>query len=153
MKDLKQLCDQIGLTEARTYIQSGNVLFFSKEENKMIEQKLRNAILQKYHFEVPVIVVDQAVLVQVITKNPFLATSSLEHLHLTFLEHLPSEEKLKLLDKSIDTPDQFVVYGQFVFVCCHGKYHQSKLTNNFFEKKLGITATTRNWKTVLKLSS
>ena len=35
---------------------------------------------------------------------------------------------------------------------CTGTYHKSKLTNNFFEKQLKVGATTRNWKTVLKLS-
>jgi len=32
-----------------------------------------------------------------------------------------------------------------------GKYHTSKLTNNFFEKKLKTKATTRDWKTIEKL--
>ena len=48
-------------------------------------------------------------------------------------------------------PDQFVILDKDVFLFCEGKYHKSKLTNNFFEKKLNVAATTRNWKTVLKL--
>ena len=48
-------------------------------------------------------------------------------------------------------PDRFVVQGKHVFVYCEGKYHQTKINNNFFENKLKATATTRNWKTVIKL--
>jgi len=48
-------------------------------------------------------------------------------------------------------PDEFKIDKKDIFLYCNGKYHQSKLTNNFFEKKLKVGATTRNWKTVLKL--
>jgi len=44
-----------------------------------------------------------------------------------------------------------VIIDKEVFVCCDGKYSSSKLTNQFFESKLKVRATTRNWKTVSKL--
>jgi len=72
-------------------------------------------------------------------------------LHLTFLSEKPSKEHKEKTESYNYEPDQFVIKGKNVFVYCEGKYHQSKLTNNFFEKKLAVSATTRNWKTVMKL--
>jgi len=45
-------------------------------------------------------------------------------------------------------PDEFVIIGKEVYVHCPNGYGNTKLTNTFFEKKLKLSATTRNWKTV-----
>jgi len=42
--------------------------------------------------------------------------------------------------------------GQEVYLHCPNGYGRSKLTNAYFEKQLGVAATTRNWKTVTKLA-
>ena len=39
-------------------------------------------------------------------------------------------------------------FEQEIFLFCPGGYGRTKLSNNFFEKKLGVVATTRNWKSV-----
>jgi uncharacterized protein (DUF1697 family) len=50
------------------------------------------------------------------------------------------------------SPDKFQVIGKDAFIFCSAGYSDSKLTNQFFESKLGVSATTRNWKTVVKLN-
>ena len=156
MKDLKELFHQLGFNNVQTYIQSGNVIFNSSGEtdNIKIAEKIEKSILKTYDFQVPIIVLTAKELDTAISENPFLADNSIEieRLHLTFLKEIPEDEKILKIKTFNFAPDLFKIKNKNVFICCSGKYSQSKLTNGFFENKLKVQATTRNWKTVLKLS-
>jgi uncharacterized protein (DUF1697 family) len=155
MADLKELFTGLGFTEISTYIQSGNVLFSSAkaEDTVALGDKLEQAIVDTFGFDVPVIVRTVEELQQAVATNPFYALpdSDIERLHLTFLKTAPEADKLDAINQINHTPDQFNIIGNHAFVYCSGRYSESKLTNSFFEKKLKVPATTRNWKTVLKL--
>ncbi|MEN8138630.1 MAG: DUF1697 domain-containing protein [Bacteroidota bacterium] len=155
MADLKVLFKDLEFCDIKTYIQSGNVIFSSIKEitDNEISQRIENAISEKYEFDVPVIIRKVSELEQVILSNSFYQEKEIDvkKLHLTFLKEKPSLEN-RLKTEAYDySPDKFVINDKNVFIFCDGKYHQSKLTNNFFENKLKVSATTRNWKTVLKL--
>lgn len=153
MADLKAMCEKMGLKNVNTYIQSGNLIFNSDRKNAELENALENAIAEEFGFEVPVTVRSEKELENSISNNPFFEkTTDLKRLHLTFLKKEPIRENLeKTLTYSYE-PDLFKIEDKDVFIFCAGKYHESKLTNNFFEKQLNVGATTRNWKTILKLS-
>jgi len=152
MKDLASLCEKLGWKEVKTYIQSGNLLFKSDVQNSDLANDLAKAISNQYNFEVPVIVRNVDELRTAVDRNPFYhSEADINKLHLTFLKEKPDEENINQTKTYNYEPDQFVIDNQDVFIYCDGKYHESKLTNNFFEKKLKVGATTRNWKTVLKL--
>lgn len=155
MADLRQLMTDIGFMDVGTYIQSGNVFLNSNKEATDIKlaEEIEQAILDKYGFAVPVIVKSVDEIVQAVQENPFYQDKEVDikTLHLTFLKETPSSENLAKTEAYDYSPDKFVIQDKCVFIYCEGKYHQSKLTNNFFEKKLKVPATTRNWKTVLKL--
>ncbi|SMG48820.1 Uncharacterized conserved protein, DUF1697 family [Marivirga sericea] len=152
MADLKSLCEKLGWKEVSTYIQSGNVIFKSEKENEDLGKELTDGVLEQFGFEVPVLVRNSEEFQNSIEKNPFYnSQADITKLHLTFLKENPQDEDLQQIKLLGCEPDQFAVDGKDVFIYCEGKYHQSKLTNNFFEKKLKVGATTRNWKTVLKL--
>ncbi len=152
MADLRALCTSLGWENVNTYIQSGNIIFTSELENTALENSLEKAIAEKYGFEVPVIVCHAQALQNMVDNNPFFNDhADISHLHLTFLKQPASAEDTKHIQTYSFEPDKFEINHQAVYVYCEGKYHQSKLTNNFFETKLKVGATTRNWKTVLKL--
>ena len=151
MKDLKELLSNLGLTEIKTYIQSGNVVFQSKESLTVLETTIAQIIKKNYNFEVPVIIIPVADLQKIPQLNPYLNTTAVEKLHVTFLSSLPETEKIEKIASTDFLPDKFRIIAQTVFLCIDGKYHKSKLSNNFFEKELKVTATTRNWKTIMKL--
>ena len=154
MADLKALFHVLGFSDIKTYIQSGNVIFSVTEnaDDLLIAFNIEQAIFQEFGFDVPVIIRDATELGRLVSKNPFLKEDSdIKQLHVTFLNQLPSEEDLQQTQTYLFEPDQFSIDQKEVFIYCDGKYHQSKLTNNFFEQKLKVKATTRNWKTVLKL--
>ena len=151
MADLKKLLSNTGLKEITTYIQSGNVLFESHESKENIEAIITNVIQDNYGFDVPVIVIPVTIFKQLPQLNPYLDSTSVEKMHVTFLKELPTQESVKHMKTFNYVPDQFIIKDQAVFLHIEDKYHKSKLSNNFFEKHLKVTATTRNWKTVMKL--
>lgn len=152
MADLKSLCGNLGWKNVESYIQSGNLIFSSEMQNSVLETGLEQAIAKKFGFDVPVIVRDSKELQASTENNPFYKENAdISQLHLTFLKEKPAKENTNEFLNFNSEPDNFEIEGKDVFIHCTGKYHKSKLTNNFIEKKLNTGATTRNWKTVLKL--
>ena len=154
MAALKSALEKVGFQDVQTYIQSGNVIFDSKEtDNRMLEVQIQEIIAETFGFDVPVIVRTSGEWAESIVNNPFLKENDqdIEKLHLTFLKDQPSSENLEKISSLEFLPDRFQVVGKEVFVYCKNGYGRSKITNDFFEKKLKVQATTRNWKTVLKL--
>lgn len=151
MADLKSVCAQLGWINVQSYIQSGNLIFESEQKNSELETSLQAAILEHFGHDVPVIVRTHQELQQSIQNNPFLTDQAdISQLLLTFLKEHPDKDLIDSLQNPSDT-DQYKLQGKDIFLFCTGKYHTSKLTNQFFEKKLKVVATTRNWKTVMKL--
>jgi uncharacterized protein (DUF1697 family) len=155
MKDLKSLLEKLGFSKVETYIQSGNVLFESDQKlsNSVLEKSIQQLIATTFGFDVPVIVRSAEEWSESVASNPFWKEKDvdIDRLHLTFLKDWPVLEKLDKISSLAFPPDKFEIIGMNVFVYCSAGYSDSKLTNQFFESKLGVQATTRNWKTVLKL--
>ena len=155
MKDLKSLYDGLGFLKVETYIQSGNVVFESdlKLSNADLEVKIEQAIIETFGFDVPVIIRTADEWVKSIVNNPFWKEKDvdIDRLHLTCLKEVPSQELLEKIKLFQFMPDRYEIIGKDVFIFCSAGYGTSKLTNPFFESKLKVSATTRNWKTVMKL--
>ncbi|HMX97150.1 MAG: DUF1697 domain-containing protein [Bacteroidetes bacterium] len=154
MDALKELCASLKMQQVKTYIQSGNIIFQSTLHNcDAISKMIESAILKKFGFEVPVITLSQSELKGCLQDNPFIKERKLDaaYFHVTFLSEQPSvnnsveAEAIKLRN------DRFVIKGRCIYLYCPDGYGNTKLTNSFFENKLKVTATTRNWKTVNEL--
>lgn len=155
MADLKTLYEKLGFSNVSTYIQSGNVLFTCQQQNsEIISQQIEEKIAQQYGFDVPVITRTVAEWNAVAEGNPFLVENEVpvDQLYVAFLGRIPSAENVAKLNDMDFGPDQYHIKGTHVFICYAEKYSKSKLTNNLLEQKLKVSATTRNWKTTLKLS-
>jgi uncharacterized protein (DUF1697 family) len=154
MKDLKVLFEELNFKNVRTYIQSGNIIFeFAKINNKRLSELIGTKIFEKYKFNVPVLVLNVSELNRIMEKNPFVKEKGIkkEKLHVTFLDKDPRQtNKDDLKDVNFE-PDKFSISGNAVYVYCPNGYGRTKLNNNFFENKLKVTATTRNWNTVNEL--
>lgn len=148
MADLKNLYEELGLKNVKTYIQSGNVVFESKTAAKL-SQKIEQKIKDHYSFDVPVIIRTKEELQKAIEHNPFLKQKNIEvdKLHITFLSEQPSKENIKATEAFDYSPDQFHISEKEVYIHCPNGYGNTKINNTFFEKKLKVGATTRNWKT------
>ena len=153
MADLRELFGELGYGNVETYIQSGNVVFDvgDNQSSKELEFQIAGAISKKYGFEVKVLVRTAEEWKTTVALNPFLDSVDLNQLHVTFLKDMPQSEMVAIA-KSLDfEPDMFELVKRDVYINCVQKYNATKLSNNFFEKKLKVEATTRNWKTVIKI--
>ncbi len=152
MAELKVLYEELNFENITTYIQSGNVIFKnknSKDLSKQIEQK----IFGRYNFNVPVIIRTPDEMQSVIEGNHFLKQKDIDitKLHVVYLADDPKKENIEKLKMYNYEPDKFYISGKEVYLYCPNGYGNTKLTNNFFENKLKVTATTRNWNTTNEL--
>lgn len=155
MNDLKSLYETLGFQNVVTYIQSGNVIFDTLFKSKTnLKARIENAIEEKYKFHVPVEIRTNQEIANIIKNCPYgcidLAEDGTKIL-VTFLSTIPLKEKIEDVLKYVVAPEKLVIRGKDVYLYCPNGYGKSKLSNTFLEHKLGIKATTRNWKSVHKL--
>jgi uncharacterized protein (DUF1697 family) len=153
MKDLAALFTAAGCGDVRTYIQSGNVVFTAAGPlAKKLPVRIEAAIRARAGIQVPLEMRSADQLRAVAGGNPFLKTGpALETLHVGFLLDTPSAAQLAALDPKRSPPDEFVVRGREIYFRCPNGMGRSKLTNTYFDSKLGTTITIRNWRTVQAL--
>jgi len=153
MSDLKLLFEDLGFENVKTYIQSGNVIFSSKEKSvKKLESKISLGIKNKYRFDVPVLVINPDEIEYVLKNNPFIKKKkATEKLYVTFLADIPSSEKIEKLETKNYSPEEYIIDGKFIFLFFPKGAGKAKLNNNLFENKLKLTATSRNWNTIKTL--
>ena len=97
----------------------------------------------------PVIIRTVDDLSKIIASNPFKNETS-ENLYITFLSNLPNSNHLENLTELNYLLDEFIIIEKEIYLNV-SSYGTTKLSNSFFENKLKVTATTRNWNTVNKL--
>lgn len=154
MDDLRSLMEELKLKNVQTYIQSGNLVFeHSKVGEVELAKKIGEMLFQHYGFQVPVITRTLSEWKYVFDNNPFLNNrdEDISKLHVTFLSDNPQQEYLNKIKEYAYPPDEFIIAGKQVYLFCPDGYGITKLSNTFFENKLKVTATTRNFKTVSKL--
>ena len=151
MTDLVKLYEDLGFKDVVSYIQSGNVIFKTKQKttDTKLAKQIEAKIIEKYDFQVPVIIRSLEELHRISTQNPFLNEPE-DSLYVTFLSGTPNANNLEKLEDVSFLPDVYEIKDKEIFLSV-ASYGNTKLSNNFFESKLKVTATTRNWKTVNKL--
>ena len=150
MEALRQLCTELGMQQVSTYIQSGNVVFRAeKTDEAQVSEQIKTAIQAHFGYDVPILTVKHADLEQITVNNPFLshAPKPTEYLHVVFLSEVPNAQKIDAIMAEKYDDDALFLFGKTVYLYCPNGYGNTKLSNAFFEKKLGVQATTRNWKT------
>jgi len=145
MASLKAACESAGLTDVRTFLQSGNVLFRSTKKDPA--PLIRKAL----DLDVKVIARSVEELGKVIAKNPFEGDRNPSLLIVMFLEDTPSKEAKAALEAAHKGPEEIHFAGRELFIYYPNGAGRSKLTNAVIERKLGMAGTARNWNTVTKL--
>jgi uncharacterized protein (DUF1697 family) len=153
MRELRELFVALGHDDVATYIQSGNVMFRTgRDDRAAVAEDIRSAIEAMTGHRVPVVLRTAPELARVIAANPYGDHMETKPLYVTFLERPPDEDAVGRLDAGVGGTDEFRVAGREVYVWCPGGYGRTALSNGFFERRLMVPATTRNWRTVTKLA-
>jgi uncharacterized protein (DUF1697 family) len=153
MERVRELWAELGFENARTYVQSGNVVFEAKDPPAKWSQTIERALERETRLPVTVLLRTPADVGRVIANNPFLKEKGIDpaKLHVTFLSSAVAKDAVKKLSAVDAGPDRFHVVGKEVYLHCPEGYGRTKLANNRLEKALSVKATTRNWNTVNKL--
>lgn len=156
MADLKKSFEALGLKELRSYLQSGNLVFRSRGgDAKKLASVIKARIAEDFGHDVEVLVLPSKEMIRVADSNPFSPRLGKDEalFHATFLFQPVSESEFKKLTLPAQPGEQAALVGQVILLHCPHGYGRTKLNNNFFEKKLGVPATSRNWRTVLALQA
>ncbi|RPI20258.1 MAG: DUF1697 domain-containing protein [Actinobacteria bacterium] len=150
MDDLRRIAAAIGLDGPRTYLQSGNLVFaVAGADAAGVAPRLEGAIATELGVETTVIVRSRAELAAVAAAHPF-STGGIDPrlLHVVFLTGRPQPDRVAALDPDRSPPDAFLVDGSHVYVAYPNGSGRSKLNLDYFERRLGVAGTARNWNTV-----
>lgn len=156
MGDLRSLLDAAGYRDPTTYVQSGNAVFSGRGSPDAVAQAIERRMASDLGWSVPVIVRSKRQLEDIVAGSPF-AHRDLEakSLHVTFLAESPDPQAVESLDADASRfgDDRGTVIGRQVYLYCPGGYGVTKLNNTYLERRLGSSATTRNWRTVSALAA
>ena len=153
MAELRNVFLDVGCTDVRTYIQSGNVVFRCKRSAGSVAGEVAARLAASHELDVAVIVRSSRELDEVVDRNPFGGRARDESkLHVTFLAGNPPKQSVAATRARSFSPDEFWVLDREVYVYCPNGYGRTKINNTFFERSLGVAATTRNWNTVTTLA-
>ena len=109
MAELRGLLDGLGYADIATYIQSGNAVFTAAAEEPAIVEAVNAAILDRFGFEVPVILRGADELASIAAGHPFADAEPDEaKLHVMFLAEVPDPARAHL-DAAAFVPDEAVL--------------------------------------------
>jgi uncharacterized protein (DUF1697 family) len=149
MADLKVLFESLGFEQVTTYIQSGNVVFKSTEKVDLAN-KIAKVIESKYGFNVPVLVKKVSELSKIASKCPF-SDEKCKKSYFILLEESPLRENIELTNGFSNSDEEFYITNDCIYIYYAVGAGKAKMGINFFEKKLKVIATARNYRTMTKL--
>ncbi len=153
MSELKKALSSRGYEDVVTYIQTGNVVFRSPAgDAQEIANDIEQRIAESFAIGVTVLLRTGAELLAIARRNPFLRVEpDLSKLHVVFMSGRSSTKAVAGLDPDRSPPDEFGVHGREIYLHLPNGAGRSKLTIDYFERRLGVAATARNWNTLIKL--
>ena len=151
MQELRQLFTDCGLQEARSYIQSGNVVFRAASQDRgRLTADIARAVAARFGFEPTVLLLEIDALAAAIASNPFKrAESSPQSLHLYFFTERPTNPDIQGLNQWKSGKEAFVLADRVLYLHAPDGIGRSKLAARI-EKLVG-DATARNWRSAIKI--
>ena len=152
MADLRRLVASFGHTDVATYIQSGNIVLKSPESNRArLAAEICGGIEATHGLSVSAVLRTPEELRGSLGANPFLGTVDAARVLITFLSEAPRADGVARLEPDRFLPDRFELRGGELYGYYPNGSGRSKMTLDYFEKRLGVRGTARNLNTVAKL--
>lgn len=154
MRALAATFEEAGCTRVRTYIQSGNVVFEAPAAvADGLATRVRVSIRERFAIDSPVILRSARELERIGQRHPFERPGTEEKaLAVAFLDTRPSNRAVAALEPDRSPGDSFAVRGSEIYLHLANGAARTRLTNAWFDARLGTVSTVRNWRTVRKLA-
>jgi uncharacterized protein (DUF1697 family) len=152
MKELRELLEDLGCRDVRTYIQSGNVVLQSPAKLALhLGERTRTAIGKHRGFVPDIRLLSLEAFSAAIDSNPYPeAEADPKALHVGFLDRVPPNPDLEAIDRLRAKRERFYLDGSVVYLYAPDGIGRSKLAEKL-EKFLGVSMTGRNWRTVCQI--
>jgi uncharacterized protein (DUF1697 family) len=151
MADLRDAMTALGHTDVSTYIQSGNIVLTSPATDRAeLATEICTVVKSRFGLSVSAVLRTHDELWAALAANPFEGDESTRVL-IMFLSHEPSPADVALLEPERFLPDRFELVGSELYGLYPNGAGRSKMTLDYFEKRLHVRATGRNLNTVAKL--
>jgi uncharacterized protein (DUF1697 family) len=157
MADFRKVLTGVGCINVETYIQSGNAVVDAKCSASSLTKKVATALEKHLGAPVPVIVRTHDELERAIAANPFAAEAAADgaRVHAVFLSGVPAIVKAAGLEQVVTKyparRDRYHLAGDTLYLHLPDGAADSKFSAQTVDRVLGVTATARNWNSVLKL--
>lgn len=155
MSDLRDLLADLGFADAKSVLQSGNLIFDGdRRSGATLEGLLEKETAKRLGVSADYIVRSASEWKKVVARNPFPKEAKADpgHLVVMFLKSAPSANHPKALEAANKGPETFRLEGKQLYIVYPNGIGRSKLTGTLIERSLECRGTARNWNTVLKLA-
>jgi uncharacterized protein (DUF1697 family) len=148
MARLRELFAELGHEDVKTYVNSGNVVFGGP---KATAKKLEQAIEAEFGFDVAVVLRTRDELAAVVAADPFAGVADDPSRYLVLFSGGGKIDAKKAEGVEGGEGERFAIAGAEAYLWLPGGFQKSPLLKALTEKRLGVTLTGRNWRTVEKL--
>jgi uncharacterized protein (DUF1697 family) len=153
MADLRRILTELGYADVKTHLQSGNAVVSSELPPDRLAAEIGQALQEQTGLACAVLVRTGPELTALLASHPLgQEPDNGSRYFVAFLSGVPEPAAAAKVDGLESGPDRAWVQGQEAFLWCPNGAADTKLTNTSLEKRLGVTATARNWNTVRKLA-
>jgi len=156
MSDLREVFTRLGFPPARTFLQTGKVVFRSdRRRGPALERLIEEALIERLQLQTDVYVRSSKEWQRIIAANPFPdeAAADPARLLVLLLKVAPGTRAVDQLRSSVQGREIIRAVDRELYVYYPAGIGRSKLTNAVIEARLGTRATGRNWNTALKLAA
>lgn len=154
MADLRQVLEEEGLDDVETHLRSGNVTFDSGADDRLLlRERLQDVLADAFGFEIPLVLVTADDLDLVVDANPYPepAIADPTKVHVTFLEPAPPPRVWHDLENRDFGHEEFSVGQRWLYMHLPNGMGRASLPAALDRAAGQVVATTRNWRTVLRL--
>ena len=155
MADLRGFLAKLGLEDAKSLLQSGNLVFRSDARTDELERLLEAEAEKRLGLQTDFFVRTAQDWKAIIARNPFPAAAENDpsHLVVMFLKEAPGRRERQALQAAITGPETVLSEGKQAYITYPAGIGDSRLTSRVIDRMLGTRGTGRNWNTVLKLGA
>lgn len=154
MAELRGLLSDLGLTDVRTHLQSGNAVFSSDAGPGPLRSRIEGAISRRFGFDVACLVRTGDEVRAVIEDNPLAAVANDgSRLMVHFLSDDPDPGLLAHHDPVALDSEGIRIGQRVIYQWCPNGLMAAPPVGAFVEKHLKLIVTARNWNTVTKLGT
>ncbi len=151
MAALREALTKAGLSELRTYIQSGNVVCKSRLSPAKVAQLVETTIETEFGLQVPSVALSGDELAEAIAQWPVPKGALPKTLHCIVFDKPVSADQVDRIDKAVreaqatGSEDFAEVMGRYIYLYTPDGIGTSKFARQISNPKIGGTA--RNWNT------